>query len=91
MIQINFEIFFFSKISSTKSNNLNPTDINLFTHELHVDGIGSSTLKILTAWRNNSLTRNVNLFPPKLDRGLNGHRIVVAAYEQPPFVMRRFL
>lgn len=83
-----FFCFFFcfqSKIRRSK-------DINLYTHHLHVDGIGSSALKLLTAWKNLSLTRpEVNLFPPKLDRGLNGHRLIVSAFEQPPYVIRRFV
>ncbi|XP_065202562.1 ionotropic receptor 21a [Planococcus citri] len=64
-------------------------DISLFTHKLHADGIGSSSLQVLTAWRKNKLTRSsINLFPPKLDRGFNGHQFLVAAYDQPPFVYR---
>lgn len=62
----------------------------MYTHRLHIDGIGSSGLQLLTAWRNNSLTRpEINLFPPKLDQGLNGHRLVVSAFEQPPYVIRK--
>ena len=66
-------------------------DINLYTHKLHIDGIGSTGLLILTAWRNNSLTRpETNLFPSKLDDGMSGHRLNVAAFEQPPFVLRKY-
>ena len=66
-------------------------DINIYTHKLHVDGIGSSALMILTAWRNNSFTRpQTDLFPPKLAAGLNGHRLTVLAFEQPPFVVRQY-
>ena len=63
----------------------------MYTHKLHIDEIGSSGLMILTAWRNHSLTRpEVDLFPPKLDKGLNGHRLTVSAFEQPPFVLRKY-
>lgn len=33
----------------------------------------------------------MNLFPPKLDKGFNGHQFTVAAFEQPPFVYRRYV
>ncbi|KAK7603162.1 hypothetical protein V9T40_003161 [Parthenolecanium corni] len=62
------------------------------TSSFKPDGIGSSTKKILTCWRLDRLTRpDVNLFPPKLDEGLNGHRMVVSAAEQPPFVIKKNL
>lgn len=78
-----------TEISNTQVRSLSK-DINMYTHKLHVDGIGSSSLRVLTSWRKNKLTRSdVNLFPPKLDDGFNGHQIQVAAFEQPPFVFRK--
>ncbi|KAJ4435709.1 hypothetical protein ANN_18325 [Periplaneta americana] len=65
-------------------------DINMYTHNLFVDGLGSSSLQILTAWRCGALTRpTTNLFPEKLREGFRGHRFVVAAGHQPPFVVNR--
>ncbi|XP_069678184.1 uncharacterized protein Ir21a [Periplaneta americana] len=62
----------------------------MYTHNLFVDGLGSSSLQILTAWRCGALTRpTTNLFPEKLREGFRGHRFVVAAGHQPPFVVNR--
>uniref|UniRef100_A0A1B6E574 Ionotropic glutamate receptor C-terminal domain-containing protein n=1 Tax=Clastoptera arizonana TaxID=38151 RepID=A0A1B6E574_9HEMI len=65
-------------------------DINLYTHELFIDPMGSSDMRIVTAWRCNHLTRpEVNLFPQKFKRGFNGYRFSVSAAEHPPYVFRR--
>jgi hypothetical protein len=65
-------------------------DINLYTHNLFVNGLGSSSLRILTAWRFGALTRpTVNLFPQKMSTGFMGHQFVVSAGHQPPFVVKR--
>ncbi|KDR16185.1 hypothetical protein L798_09600 [Zootermopsis nevadensis] len=76
-----------SQSNSIKQQNI---DINLYTHDLFVNGLGSSSVWILTAWRCGALTRpTVNLFPDKLRAGFMGHQFVVAAGHQPPFVVKR--
>lgn len=47
-------------------------DMNLYTHDLYVDGVGSSSVRLLTSWRCGRLTRNINLFPQKMLKGLLG-------------------
>ncbi|XP_023706729.1 ionotropic receptor 21a isoform X3 [Cryptotermes secundus] len=65
-------------------------DINLYTHDLFVNGLGSSSSRILTAWRCGALTRpTVNLFPDKMRAGFMGHQFLVSAGHQPPFVVKR--
>lgn len=65
------------------------TDIKLYTHDVYLDGLGSSTQQILTTWRLDRLTRpEVNLFPAKLVNGFHGHRFVLSAIEKPPLVFR---
>ncbi|KAJ9586856.1 hypothetical protein L9F63_019538 [Diploptera punctata] len=60
-------------------------DITLYTHDLFVDGLGSSSLRVLTTWRCGELTRpGINLFPRKMIRGFSGHQFTVAAGNQPP-------
>jgi hypothetical protein len=80
-------VHFLFQSDSAKWRNI---DINLYTHDLFVNGLGSSSLRILTAWRCGALTRpTVNLFPDKLRTGFMGHEFMVAAGHQPPFVVKR--
>lgn len=61
----------------------------LYTHNLYIDGLGTSEPRVLTSWIKGKLTRpHVNLFPKKFSRGFSGHRFVVAAANQPPFVFK---
>lgn len=65
-------------------------EIKLYTHELYVDGLGSSTQKILTTWRQDKFTRpEINLYPMKLTTGFQGHQFILSAIEKPPLVFRR--
>lgn len=67
-------------------------DIKLYTHDLYIDGLGSSTQQILTTWRKNKFTRpKVNLYPTKLVHGFQGHRFILSAIEKPPLVYRRYI
>lgn len=44
---------------------------------------------VLTSWIKGKLSRpNVNLFPRKFLNGFSSHRFVVAAIDQPPFVLK---
>ncbi|XP_028032585.1 ionotropic receptor 21a [Bombyx mandarina] len=61
----------------------------LYTHKLYTDGLGASKPVVLNSWSHGKFSRNVNLFPPKMTGGYAGHRFVVAAANQPPFVFRR--
>lgn len=61
----------------------------LYTHNLYVDGLGTNEPVVLTSWVKGKLTRpHVNLFPKKFKNGFSGHRFVVAAANQPPFVYK---
>lgn len=61
----------------------------LYTHNLYVDGLGTNEPVVLTSWVKGKLTRpHVNLFPRKFKNGFSGHRFVVAAANQPPFVYK---
>lgn len=61
----------------------------LYTHKLYTDGLGSNTPMVLTSWIKGKLSRpNVNLFPRKFLNGFSSHRFVVAAIDQPPFVLK---
>lgn len=61
----------------------------LYTHNLYVDGLGTNEPSVLTSWVKGKLTRpHVNLFPKKFKHGFSGHRFVVAAANQPPFVYK---
>ncbi|XP_055297477.1 ionotropic receptor 21a [Sitodiplosis mosellana] len=61
----------------------------LYTHKLYTDGLGSNSAKVLTSWVKGKLSRpNVNLFPRKFTNGFSSHRFMVAAIEQPPFVLK---
>lgn len=63
----------------------------LYTHNLYVDGLGSSTPHVLTSWIRGNLTRpSVPLFPAKIKEGFAGHRFIIAAANQPPFAVRRY-
>lgn len=45
---------------------------------------------VLTTWLKGRLSRpHVNLFPIKLRKGFSGHRFLVAAANQHPFVFRK--
>lgn len=62
----------------------------MYTHNLFVDPLGSSNVKLITAWRCTSLTRpEVNLFPDKIATGFNGYRFYVSAVNHPPFVFKK--
>lgn len=61
----------------------------LYTHQLYVDGLGSSKPKVLTSWLKGKLSRpHIDLFPKKLTKGFAGHRFSVAASNFPPFVFK---
>lgn len=61
----------------------------LYTHNLYVDGLGTNMPIVLTSWVKGKLTRpHVNLFPKKFRSGFSGHRFLVAAANQPPFVYK---
>ncbi|XP_045510994.1 ionotropic receptor 21a [Colias croceus] len=61
----------------------------LYTHNLYTDGLGSSEPRILVSWTHGKFSRNVNLFPTKMTEGYSGHRFLIAAANQPPFVFKR--
>ncbi|KAL0901837.1 hypothetical protein ABMA27_006998 [Loxostege sticticalis] len=61
----------------------------LYTHKLYTDGLGASQPIVLSSWTHGKYSRDVNLFPPKMTGGYAGHRFIVAASNQPPFVFRR--
>ncbi|XP_060851670.1 ionotropic receptor 21a [Rhopalosiphum padi] len=64
-------------------------DIKLYTHEIYIDGLGSSVQTILTTWKLNKFTRpEVDLYPVKLASGFRGHRFILSAIEKPPLVFR---
>nr|QZH55074.1 ionotropic receptor 21a [Achelura yunnanensis] len=60
----------------------------LYTHKLYTDGLGTSKPLVLTSWTLGKYSRNVNLFPFKMTEGYAGHRFLVAAANQPPFVFK---
>lgn len=61
----------------------------LYTHKLYTDGLGSNNPVVLTSFIRGKLSRpNVNLFPRKLINGFSGHRYMVSAIHQPPFVTK---
>lgn len=62
----------------------------MYTHELYTDGLGASQPVVLTSWAHEKYSRKVDLFPPKMTKGYAGHRFLVAASNQPPFVFRRY-
>nr|APZ81412.1 ionotropic receptor 21a [Adelphocoris lineolatus] len=68
---------------------LKECDILIFSHKVITDSLGISMPVIVTAWRRNHLTRQVQLFPPKYKRGLGGLHLVASASEIPPFVFRK--
>nr|QLI62108.1 ionotropic receptor 21a [Streltzoviella insularis] len=61
----------------------------LYTHKLYTDGLGASRPVVLNSWSHGKYSREVNLFPKKMRKGYAGHRFLVAAANQPPFVFRR--
>ncbi|CAB3239717.1 unnamed protein product [Arctia plantaginis] len=61
----------------------------LYTHKLYTDGLGASKPVVLNSWSHGKFSRNINLFPRKMTEGYAGHRFVVAAANQPPFVFKR--
>lgn len=61
----------------------------LYTHQLYVDGLGSSKPKVLTSWIKGKLSRpHIDLFPQKLTKGFAGHRFSAAAANFPPYVFK---
>nr|QEI46863.1 ionotropic receptor 21a [Galleria mellonella] len=61
----------------------------LYTHKLYTDGLGASMPVVLNSWAHGKFSRNINLFPTKMMKGYAGHRFLVAAANQPPYVFRR--
>ncbi|XP_060537072.1 ionotropic receptor 21a isoform X2 [Cylas formicarius] len=61
----------------------------LYTHNLFVDGLGSSKPMVLTSWYGGNFTRPMNLFRPKMRHGVSGHRFVISVAHQPPFVIKQ--
>lgn len=56
---------------------------------MYTDGLGSNTPVVLTSWIKGKLSRpKVNLFPRKFLNGFSNHRFMVAAIDQPPFVLK---
>nr|AXF48837.1 ionotropic receptor IR6 [Lobesia botrana] len=60
----------------------------LYTHKLYTDGLGASLPVVLNSWSHGKFSRPINLFPRKMTEGYAGHRFVVAAANQPPYVFR---
>nr|AST36227.1 putative ionotropic receptor IR21a [Hedya nubiferana] len=60
----------------------------LYTHKLYTDGLGASQPVVLNSWSHGKFSRPINLFPHKMTEGYAGHRFVVAAANQPPFIFR---
>ncbi|KAL1464697.1 hypothetical protein WDU94_004321 [Cyamophila willieti] len=64
--------------------------IDMYTHRLHMDSLGTSIPWVLTSWRHGNMTRPwVNLFPNKLTTGFHGHRFLVSVAQNPPYIFRR--
>ncbi|KAM3967606.1 ionotropic receptor 21a [Aphomia sociella] len=61
----------------------------LYTHKLYTDGLGASTSVVLNSWTHGKFSRNINIFPTKMTKGYAGHRFLVAAANQHPYVFRR--
>lgn len=62
----------------------------MYTHRLYTDGLGSNAPIVLTSWIRGQLSRpHINLFPQKFLRGFAGHRFIVSAIHQPPFVIKK--
>lgn len=62
----------------------------LYTHKLYTDGLGSNIPVVLTSWIKGKLSRpHVNLFPTKFMKGFSGHRFMVTAIHQPPYVIKK--
>ncbi|XP_029343909.1 ionotropic receptor 21a [Acyrthosiphon pisum] len=78
-----------NSIGNTKEILPEVADIKLYTHEMYIDGLGSSAQTILTTWKLNKFTRpEVDLYPVKLVNGFRGHRFILSAIENPPLVFR---
>lgn len=61
----------------------------LYTHKLYTDGLGSNAPRVLTSWVKGKLSRpRLNLFPVKFHNGFSSHRFMVAAIDQPPFILK---
>lgn len=79
-------------IGESKSANKKEDTFLLYTHNLFIDGLGSSSPKILTSWQRNKLVQpDVDLYPAKVDKGVAGHRFIVGLAHQPPFVVKQIL
>lgn len=62
----------------------------LYTHQLYVDGLGSSVPYVVTSWMKNNITRyQKSLFPDKIKHGFAGHRFIISLSVQPPYVIKR--
>lgn len=62
----------------------------LYTHRLYTDGLGSNQPIVLTSWINRKFSRpHIEMFPPKLVQGFSGHRFLISAADQPPYVFKR--
>lgn len=63
--------------------------MDLYTHHLFYDSLGSSSSQLLTAWRCDRLTRpKKELFPLKMLEGFAGHQFTVSASDTPPFMYK---
>lgn len=61
----------------------------MYTHKLYSEGSGTTLPHLLTSWINQRLTEaSTNLFPDKLRRGFMGHRLLVSAVENPPYLYK---
>lgn len=61
----------------------------LYTHRLYTDGLGSNQPIVLTSWINRKFSRpHIDMFPPKLVQGFSGHRFLISAADQPPYVFK---
>lgn len=57
---------------------------------MYTDGLGSNTPVVLTSWIKGKLSRpHVNLFPTKFQKGFSGHRFMVTAIHQPPYILKQ--
>ncbi|XP_029347698.1 ionotropic receptor 21a-like [Acyrthosiphon pisum] len=76
----------------TTEPDIEVADIKLYTHEMYIDGLGSSAQTILTTWKLNKFTRpEVDLYPVKLVNGFRGHRFILSAIENPPLSVDKVL
>lgn len=87
-LRLSFKLFFtFVQINISLSQE---RPYVLYTHRLYTDGLGSNVPIVLTSWIKGKLSRpHVNLFPVKFQKGFSGHRFLVTAIHQPPYVVKK--